>query len=262
MVRKQQRGSSSSSSSRRLGFLPKCVSMYCTFILTNICCSHDDDDDDDAFDFDFEIMNCEGTVMDAYSKISIGFRNHVTQRKPNNVNVIHMLGGGSSSTGNTDGTDHGGMLTCGGGGGGTTTATATRSNGGITSSYGTSTLSVIGCAIGLCTDSGDDYNMDNSKWEEGMYITLPGEARILISHTGKSGKQGAVRGDVVTHVDGQSVAGRTVNQFLQLLRDKLQQQEGTTGTENSATTTILLTLNAERSVADALKRRARAISEM
>ena len=157
-----------------------------------------------------------GTVMDAYSKISIGFGNHVTQRKPNNANVSNILGGSGIAQ--------------------------------------ESTTANVGCAIKLC--AGDFFAMDE------VHIALPGEARVLISHTGRSGKQGAVRGDVVTHVDGQSVAGRTVNQFLQLLRDKLQQQEGTTGTENSATTTILLTLNAERSVADALKRRARAISEM
>jgi hypothetical protein len=145
--------------------------------------------------------------MDAYSKISIGFRNHVSQRKPNNVNVSNMLGGR-----------------------------------GIVQN---SAASALGCAIGLCA-AGDDFEWD------GLHIALPGEARVLVSNTGRSGKQGAVRGDVVTHVNGESMAGRTVGEFLNLLRD--EQQGGKAS--------IMITLNAERSVAEALKRRAAAIAEM
>lgn len=145
-------------------------------------------------------------MIDAYSKISIGFRNHVKQRTPKNVNVINILG--AADVGEK------------------------------------STVGALGCAIGLC--NGDDFATDE------VHIALPGEARVLISHTGRSGKQGAVRGDVVTHVDGQSVADRTVSEFLVLLNDRFQH-----GNE-----TVTITLNAERSVAEAIKRRAIAIAEM
>jgi hypothetical protein len=81
--------------------------------------------------------------------------------------------------------------------------------------------------------------------------------RVLISHPGWSGKQGAVRGDVVTHVDGLGLAecaATTVSDLVRLLHKKRQQRGGTG--------TIMLTLNAERSVAEALRRRADAIAEM
>lgn len=81
-------------------------------------------------------------------------------------------------------------------------------------------------------------------------VELPGQPRVLIRHTGgTAGRQGALRGDVVTHVDGNSVAGSTANDVMTIL----QQKSGSAFT---------LTLNAERSVAEALKRRAMAIDEM
>jgi hypothetical protein len=82
------------------------------------------------------------------------------------------------------------------------------------------------------------------------YIALPGEKRVLVSHTGRSGKQGAVRGDVVTHVDEEAIAGKTVDQLMVLLLTKRSQGR------------VMMTLNAERSVAEALKRRANAIVDM
>jgi hypothetical protein len=146
-----------------------------------------------------------GTVMDAYSKISIGFRNHITQRRPNNVNVANILGTAGIS-------DH-------------------------------TNSAAIGCAVGLCV-SEEERDADD------IFIALPGEARVLISQTGRSGRQGAVRGDVLTHVDGEAVAGKTVNEVLILLHKKQCQKR------------VTLILNAERSVAEALKRRAEAIVDM
>jgi hypothetical protein len=137
----------------------------------------------------------------AYSKISIGFRNNVSQRRPSNVNVAKILGNGNVSTHTTS--------------------------------------SAMGCAVGLCIS--EHFALDE------VYIALPGEARVLISHTGRSGKQGAVRGDVLTHIDGEAVAGKDVNQVMRLLHAKRDKGP------------LKLTLNAERSVAEALKRRAASI---
>jgi len=105
------------------------------------------------------------------------------------------------------------------------------------------------CAIrlcaGACTDDGDyrDYR--------DVYIALPGTPRVLISHTGHVGRLGAVKGDVLTHVDGESVTGKTVTEVLEIVKGK----------DDNHQEFILLTLNAELSVADALKRRSLAISE-
>jgi hypothetical protein len=142
--------------------------------------------------------------MDAYSKISIGFGNKVTQRRPNNNNVGNILG---------------------------TEPNAVKS-------------AAVGCAIGLCVGSDEDYG-DYSD----IYIALPGTSRVLISHTGHIGKLGAVRGDVLTHVDGEAVMGKMVAEVLEIIEGKRSQES------------IILTLNAELSVADALKRRALVISE-
>mmetsp|Transcript_28637 Transcript_28637/g.53837 ORF Transcript_28637/g.53837 Transcript_28637/m.53837 type:complete len:103 (-) Transcript_28637:320-628(-) len=100
----------------------------------------------------------------------------------------------------------------------------------------------LGCAVGLCVS--EQYEIDD------VYIALPGESRVLISHTGRSGKQGAVRGDVVTHVDGEAVAGKNVGQVLMLIYSKRSNGR------------VMLTLNAEKSVAEALKRRAEAIASL
>lgn len=143
--------------------------------------------------------------MDAYSKISIGFGNKVTQRRPNNINVGNIVG--------------------------------TEIN------YVKSTA--VGCAIGLCMSSDEDYAETND-----IFIALPGQARVLISHTGHIGKLGAVRGDVLTHIDGRSVADKKVVEVLEIINAKKDQEF------------VMLTLNAEFSVADALKRRAMAIAEI
>lgn len=145
-----------------------------------------------------------GTVMDAYSKISVGFGNKVTQRRPNNINVGNILG---------------------------TEPNVVKS-------------AAVGCVIELCVSSDDDYG-DYSD----VYIALPGKSRVLISHTGYIGKLGAVRGDVLTHVDGEAVMGKEVAEVLEILEGKRCQES------------IMLTLNAELSVADALKRRALVIAE-
>lgn len=143
--------------------------------------------------------------MDAYSKISIGFGNKVTQRRPNNINIGNILG--------------------------------TEQN--IMKS------AAVGCALGLCM-SRDDSNCGDYN---DIYIALPGKSRVLISHTGHIGKLGAVRGDVLTHVDGEEVTGKNVDEVLEIIKG------------NGVQGFVMLTLNAELSVADALKRRALAIAD-
>mmetsp|Transcript_5239 Transcript_5239/g.15234 ORF Transcript_5239/g.15234 Transcript_5239/m.15234 type:complete len:556 (+) Transcript_5239:90-1757(+) len=157
--------------------------------------------------FDMELVDYTwgGTVMDAYSKISIGFSGKVSQRRTNNVNVETILGSKQSFMGS----------------------------------------GVVGCALGLCMSSDEDYGGAND-----IHIALPGQIRVVISNTGHIGKFGAVRGDVLTHLDGESVAGKKVTEVVDMIQTKKSQ--GST----------MLTLNAEFSVADALKRRAVAISEI
>jgi hypothetical protein len=139
--------------------------------------------------------------LQAYSKISIGFRNTVSQRRPSNLNVAKLLGNGNVPT--------------------------------------QATSSAIGCAVGLCI--AEHFALDE------IYMAIPGEARVLLAHTGRSGKQGAVRGDVLTHIDGESMAGKDVNQVMMMLHSKRGKGR------------LQLTLNAERAVAEALKRRAASI---
>ena len=154
--------------------------------------------------------------MDAYSKITIGFRNHISQRRPNNDQVRMILGQDSD---------------------------------GFTS---IASSAALGCAFGLCasSDEADDYN--------DQYIAIPGEVRTLLLHAGRSGRSGAMRGDVVTHLDGECLSGLSASAVLEMLRYKQKQLCDPGG----ATKTVMMTLNAERSVAEALKRRATAISEM
>ena len=125
-----------------------------------------------------------GTVMDAYSKLSIGYGGSVTQQRPQSSGVYTVLGENGSS--------------------------------------------------------GD------------IQIELPGQPRILISHAGRvAGQQGAMKGDVVTHIDGDSLL--TIGGADKLvMRINAAKQRGYT--------TVTVTLNAERSVAEALKRRAIAIA--
>jgi len=156
--------------------------------------------------FDMELVDYTwgGTVMDAYSKISIGFGNKITQRRPQNANVGNILG----------------------------------------SEPNVVKTAAVGCALQLCSCSDDDYGDYRD-----VFIAMPGTSRVLISHTGHIGKLGAVRGDVLTHVDGEAVTGKTADEVLEILQR--------TGSQES----VMLTLNAELSVADALKRRALAIAE-
>jgi S1-C subfamily serine protease len=136
------------------------------------------------FLFTFESHKvCQGTVMDAYSKISISFSGAVSQTRPSNPNVSTVLGG---------------------------------------------------------------------HWVSGdVQIELPGQARIILKDTGKeAGKQGAVNGDVVTHVNGKVVTRTT--EFIHLVESAQRRRE----------TKITIGLNADRSVAEALKRRASVIAEL
>ena len=119
--------------------------------------------------------------MDAYSKISIGFGNRITQRRTSNEGVRRILG------------EH----------------------------------------------AGD------------VQIDLQDQKRILVCHVGRfEGKKGVVRGDVITHVDGISLAGKSVDELMILLAKRKPRGK------------VVVTFNAERSVAEALKRRAFAISKI
>jgi hypothetical protein len=149
--------------------------------------------------------------MDAYSKISVGFANRVSQRRPNNVHVGNILGTEPNFVNNA----------------------------------------AMGCSIGLCMSNDEDE--ENADPVNDVHVAIPGQSRVLISHTGRIGKQGAVRGDVLSHVDGKAIAGRNVREVLTLLHNTKQSQAGGC---------IMLTLNAELSVAEALKRRAVAIAEI
>lgn len=87
--------------------------------------------------------------------------------------------------------------------------------------------------------------------DENVLMDLPSR-RVLVRQAGRvAGRLGAVRGDVVTHIDGVSVANQTAQQITDSLQDKV----GKGGSP------VVVTLNAERSVAEALKRRARTIAD-
>lgn len=127
---------------------------------------------------DWELIDYtwDGTVIDAYRKISIGFRNTIHQKEVENRGVQRILGEGNH-----------------------------------------------------------------------VQVELPGQLRVLLLSAGEAGRQGAVRGDVVTHINGQSVSGATADQVLEKLK--------------GCNFRAMVTLNAERSVAEALTRRAMAIKD-
>eukprot|EP00934_Nitzschia_sp_Nitz4_P005306 Nitzschia sp. Nitz4//scaffold29_size155292//618//1880//NITZ4_002629-RA/size155292-processed-gene-0.0-mRNA-1//1//CDS//3329546361//5296//frame0 len=83
-------------------------------------------------------------------------------------------------------------------------------------------------------------------------IELPNKPRILLCNVPRElGQQGATRGDVLTHVLGKNVSGMTFEQVCFFVMHALQGQE----------CNIELVFNAERSVAEALKRRAMAMAD-
>mmetsp|Transcript_3390 Transcript_3390/g.5577 ORF Transcript_3390/g.5577 Transcript_3390/m.5577 type:complete len:502 (-) Transcript_3390:43-1548(-) len=137
-----------------------------------------------VFDLHFIDDEWNGTVMDAYSKISIGYTGAVTQKRTSNRGVRTVLG-----------------------------------------------------------VMGDDSD---------VRIALEGQKRVLVARAGReSGQQGAMKGDVVTHVAGEQVAGKTAAELFMLINAERQMRKKT----------VIITLNAEQSVAEALKRRAMAIAE-
>jgi hypothetical protein len=84
-------------------------------------------------------------------------------------------------------------------------------------------------------------------------IALEGQKRVLVSRAGRdSGQQGAIKGDVVTHIAGQEVAGKLAAELFILVNTARQMRNEK----------LIITLNAEQSVAEALKRRAMAIAEL
>lgn len=130
----------------------------------------------DSLDLELIDYIWDGTIVDAYRKISIGFRDYIHQKDVENRAVQRILGEGN---------------------------------------YG--------------------------------QVELPGKHRVLILSAGELGRQGAVRGDVVTHVDSESVGDLSAEQILSKIKEKGPR--------------VMITLNAERSVAEALRRRAIAIKE-
>ena len=73
--------------------------------------------------------------------------------------------------------------------------------------------------------------------------------RVLVASVqGHAGRQGVMKGDVVTHIDGQVLeAGTTVDALIEMLQTK----------KNADQKTFDMVLNAEASIAEALKRRAK-----
>ena len=121
----------------------------------------------------------DGTVIDAYSKLTIGFNQRVSQRQTTHSGVRNVLGDG-------------------------------------------------------------EVRVDFSK------------PRILLaSVTKEMGKQGATKGDVVTHIQGEAISGKTMNEIQGFLEQVQPDRCGS----------LSMVLNAERSVAEALKRRAMAMAE-
>lgn len=122
----------------------------------------------------------DGTVLDAYSKITIGFNHRVTQRRPDHKGIRNILGPGE------------------------------------------------------------------------VRVELPHQARVLLLNVPREmGQQGATKGDVLTHIQGQSVAAMTVEEVRNVLLLAVPEWNGK----------IQLVLNADRPVSEALKRRAAALSE-
>lgn len=82
-----------------------------------------------------------------------------------------------------------------------------------------------------------------------VQLTTDQPARVLVASVqGAAGRQGVMKGDVITHIDGESLEGKTVNDLETLLRAKREAQ----GEVN-------VVLNAEPSVAEALRRRSKAM---
>lgn len=78
-------------------------------------------------------------------------------------------------------------------------------------------------------------------------MTLDQPPRVLVASVqGEGGRQGVIKGDVVTHIDGREFHG-TVDELMALLQSKIK---------DGNAQTFQMILNAEPSVAEALKRRA------
>ena len=135
----------------------------------------------------------KGTVRDAYSKITVGFRGYMEQRRCSNRNVQTVLGG-----------------------------------------------------------------------NEDIRIEMPRQPRVAVHSVGIWGisnrQNGFKRGDILTHISGQSVEKLNARQVAMKLKT-MQQHHHRYGRARQPKT-VLITLNAERSVAEALKRRSMALEEI
>lgn len=82
-------------------------------------------------------------------------------------------------------------------------------------------------------------------------IELPHQPRVLISNVGRSaGRQGVMRGDVITHIGGDA-HDMSAGKLLMHIN----------GMRQRGLKSLYVTVNAERSVAEALRRRALAIKD-
>lgn len=99
---------------------------------------------------------------------------------------------------------------------------------------------------------------------EDIRIEMPRQPRVAIHSVGVWGisnrQYGFKRGDVITHISGQSVENLNARQVIMKLKT-MQQHHHRYGRARQPKM-VLITLNAERSVAEALKRRAMALEEL
>lgn len=82
-------------------------------------------------------------------------------------------------------------------------------------------------------------------------IELPGQSRVILAKVHRTiGQQGVTKGDVLTHINGECISGEKVEEVERLLSEA-----------GKASDQLQLVFNAERSVAEGLRRRAMAKTE-
>jgi len=95
------------------------------------------------------------------------------------------------------------------------------------------------------------FKVQNILGDCDVRVELPHQPRILLASVTKElGRQGVTKGDVVTHmIQGQNLSGKTQTDTRELLAHINHNNDGK----------LCLVLNAERSVAEALKHQAMAL---